>query len=412
MVDFGGLLRPGMGVWWSQAAAEPRPLVDQLLAQAPHLGPLRLFTGLSWNDQLAQTISPADTMVSYGGLGSLRDLEATDQLEVVPCHYSALPRMFAEGRLPCDAGLLQVSPPDKDGMCSLGIGVDYMADALLHTSLLFAEINQQMPSVPGSPRIPLGRFVATVETDRPLQEEVRRPASAVDRVIAGHVAELIADGDTVQVGIGSIGGAVFDALAGHKDLGVHTGMITDGVMRLIDKGVISGARKQIDTGLSVAGCALGSSDMYARIADLPVLFRPTSYTHAPQVLSQLSSLVAVNFAIEVDLTGQVGAEVSRGTYLGAVGGQVDFARAAALTGKRSIVALRSTMRGQSSIKFRLDEGVVTTARADVDCVVTEHGIAHLRGQPLGERRRRLIEIAAPEHRDQLTAATLSRKESL
>ncbi|WP_063016570.1 acetyl-CoA hydrolase/transferase family protein [Nocardia nova] len=404
MVDFGGLLRRDMGVWWSQAAAEPRPLVDQLLAQAPELGPLRLFTGLSWNDQLAQAISPTDTMVSYGGLGALRELGATDQLEVVPCHYSALPRMFAEHRLPCDAGLVQVSPPDRDGMCSLGIGVDYMADAIGHTPLLFAEINKQMPAVPGSPRIPLSRFAATCETDRPLQQEARRPASDADRVIAAHIAGLVDDGDTLQVGIGSLGAAVFDALAGHRDLGVHTGMITDGVLTLIDKGVITGGRKPIDTGLSVAGTALGSADMYARIAELPVRFRPTSYTHAPQVLSQLDALVAVNFAIEVDLTGQVGAEMSRGTYLGAVGGQVDFARAAALTGKRSIIALRSTMRGRSSIKFGLDEGVVTTARADVDCVVTEHGVAHLRGQPLAERRRRLINVAAPEFRDELASA--------
>lgn len=404
MLDFGELLRPGMGVWWGQAAAEPRPLVDRLLAQASDLGPLRLFTGLSWNDQLAQSMSPTDTMVSYGGLGSLRELGATDRLEVVPCHYSALPRMFAEHRLPCDAGLLQVSPPDRDGMCSLGIGVDYMADAAGHTPLLFAEINQQMPAVPGSPRIPLSRFAATLETDRPLQQEQRRPAGDLDRSIAAHIAELVDDGDTLQVGIGSLGAAVFDALAGHRDLGVHTGMITDGVLALIDKGVITGSRKQIDVGLSVAGTALGSADMYSRIGELPVLFRPTSYTHAPQVLSMLSSLVAINFAIEVDLTGQVGAELSRGTYLGAVGGQVDFARAAALTGKRSIVALRSTMRGRSSIKFDLDEGVVTTARADVDCVVTEHGVAHLRGQPLAERRRRLIDIAAPQFRDELAHA--------
>ncbi|GGL17042.1 acetyl-CoA hydrolase/transferase family protein [Nocardia jinanensis] len=404
MVDFGALLPPSAGVWWSQAAAEPRPLVDLLLAQAGDLGPLRLFTGLSWNDQLAGAISPADTMVSYGGLGALRELGATDQLEVVPCHYSALPRMFAERRLPSDVGLLQVAPPDRGGMCSLGIGVDYMADALEHTPVLIAEINAQMPVLPGSPRVPMSRFAATITTDRPLQEETRRPAGEADRVIAGHIAELIDDGDTVQVGIGSLGAAVHGALSEHHELGVHTGMITDGVLALIDKGVVTGGRKQIDAGLAVAGTALGSAELYSRLPDLPVLFRPTSYTHAPQVLSQLSSLVAVNFAIEVDLTGQVGAEMSRGTYLGAVGGQVDFARAAALTGKRSIVALRSTVRGRSSIKARLDEGVVTTARADVDCVVTEHGIAHLRGQPLAERRRRLIAVAAPEFREELSRA--------
>lgn len=401
MVDFGKYLKPGMGVWWSQAAAEPRPLVDELLARAPELGPLRLFTGLSWNDQLAQAISPSDTMFSYGGLGALREVGANDQLEIVPCHYSALPRMFAERRFPCDAGLLQVSPPDADGMCSLGMGVDYMADALEHTAVLFAEINQQMPMVPGSPRLSIGRFAATMATDRPLQEEATRPVGDIERQIAAHIAGLVDDGDTLQVGIGSTGAAVLEQLAGHKDLGVHTGMITDGVMRLMDKGVVTGRRKEIDRGLSVAGTALGSSELYARLPELAVHFRPTSYTHAPAVLSKLSSLVAVNFAIEVDLTGQVGAEMSRGTYLGAIGGQVDFARAAALTGKRSIIALRSTMRGRSSIKVGLDEGVVTTARADVDCVVTEFGVAHLRGQPLAERTRRLIEIAAPEFREGL-----------
>ena len=252
-----------------------------------------------------------------------------------------------------------------------------------------------MPAVPGSPTDPAGP-VRGDDRHRPAAAGGGEPAGRRRGPrIAAQIAELVDDGDTLQVGIGSIGTAVFEALSGHADLGVHTGMITDGVIRLIDKGVVTGARKRIDRGLAVSGTAFGSADMYARIAEMPVLFRPTSYTHAPQTLSQLESLVAVNFAIEVDLTGQVGAEMSRDTYLGAVGGQVDFARAAALTGKRSIVALRSTMRGRSSIKFALDEGVVTTARADVDCVVTEHGIAHLRGAAVGRTQ------AAPD-RDRRT----------
>ena len=178
-------------------------------------------------------------------------------------------------------------------------------------------------------------------------------------------------------------------------------MITDGLLRLIDKGVATGACKEIDTGLAVVGTALGSAELYRRTPDLPVRFLPTSYTHAPQILSQLCSLVSVNFAVEVDLSGQVGAEVSRGVYVGAVGGQVDFARAAALTGKRSIVALRATSRGASTIKPALEGGVVTTGRSDVDTVVTEYGVAHLRGCSLGERARRLRSISAPEVRHQL-----------
>jgi acyl-CoA hydrolase len=178
-------------------------------------------------------------------------------------------------------------------------------------------------------------------------------------------------------------------------------MVTDGLLRLVDKGVVTGNRKEIDPGLIVAGTALGSAELYHRVPELPARFLPTSYTHSPQVLSQLPSLVSVNFAVEVDLTGQVGAEVSRGVYVGAVGGQVDFTRAAALTGKRSIIALRATSGGRSTIKAALDAGVVTTSRSDVDAVVTEYGVAHLRGCSLRQRAERLAAIAAPEFRDQL-----------
>jgi acyl-CoA hydrolase len=401
VIDFRKYLTAGAGVWWGQAAAEPRPLVDALIEQSDRIGPLQVFTGLSWNDQLAVSMPDAVSMVSYGGLGELRELSRSGRLDVVPCHYSALPRMFAEHRLPCDVGLVQVSPPDTDRMCSLGVGVDYVADAIPHTPVLIAEINAQMPATQGTARIPVDRFAATITTDRALPEDTLRTPSETDRVIAARIAELIDDGDTVQLGVGSLGSAVLDALASHEELGVHTGMITDGLLRLIDKGVATGARKEIDKGLAVVGTALGSAELYRRVADLPVRFLPTSYTHAPQVLSQLRSLVSVNFAVEVDLSGQVGAEVSRGVYVGAVGGQVDFTRAAAGTGKRSIIALRATSRGSSTIKTALEGGVVTTGRSDVDTVVTEYGAAHLRGCSLGERARRLTAIAAPEFRNQL-----------
>jgi acyl-CoA hydrolase len=400
LIDFTEYLSSGDGVWWGQAAAEPRPLVDALFAQNERIGPISVFTGLSWNDQLAVMPEPM-SMISYGGLGELRELSRSGRLEVVPCHYSALPRMFAEHRLPCDVGLVQVSPPDASGRCSLGIGVDYVADAVPHTRVLIAEINAQMPATVGSEPIPLDRFAATITTDRKLPEDPLRAPDDVDRQIASYIAELVDDGDTIQLGVGSLGSAVLDALAGHEDLGFHTGMITDGLMRLVDQGVATGRYKELDTGMVVAGTALGSSQLYKSIPDLPVRFLPTSYTHSPKVLSQLASLVSVNFAVEVDLSGQVGAEVSGGVYVGAVGGQVDFTRAAALTGKRSIIALRSTFRGGSTIKPRLDGGVVTTARADVDVVVTEHGAAHLRGRSIDERARRLVTVTAPEFRNEL-----------
>lgn len=402
MIDLTRHVTAGSGIWWSQTSAEPTPLVHALLDQLPEIGPVRAFVGLTWDQRLTHELPPELTVVSYGGLGELRTLSKQGRLEVVPCHYSALPRLFAEGRLPSDVGLVQVSPPDADGLCSLGVGVDYIADAIDHTSILIAEINARMPVTRGSVRIPLSRFAATVETDRPLLEAPERRADEVDLAIAGHVAGLVENGDTIQIGVGSLPSAVLDALSGHSDLGLHSGMASDAVVRLTDRGVLTGARKEIDTGVLVTGAALGTTaGLYDHLSSLVIEFRPASYTHNPAVLAQLRSLVSINSAIEVDLTGQVGAEVAGGSYVGAVGGQVDFTRAAALTGARSIIALRSTNRGASSIKAALEFGAVTTARADVDFVVTEHGVAELRGVPLSVRPERLAAVAAPEHREAL-----------
>jgi len=400
MIDLAPFVPPGAGIWWSQASAEPTPLVHALLDQADRIGPVRAFCGLSWDERLVKELPDGVSLSSYGALGDLRKLSRAGRLDVVPCHYSALPRMFAEGALPRDVGLVQVSPPDADGRCSLGVGVDYIADAVEHTPVLIAEINRRMPATAGTARIPLSRFAAVVETDRPLCEAPVRPADDVELAIARHVAELVEDGDTLQMGVGSLPSAVLDCLAGHSELGFHAGMISDGVLRLVEKGVLTGARKEIDRGVIVTGAALGSTELYERLPELPVEFRPASYTHSPETLSRLRSLVSINSAIEVDLTGQVGSELRRGVYIGAVGGQVDFSRAAALTGARSIITLRSRSGSQSTIVPAV-HGAVTTGRSDVDVVVTEYGAAHLRGCDLPERARRLVAIAAPEHREAL-----------
>jgi acyl-CoA hydrolase len=194
-----------------------------------------------------------------------------------------------------------------------------------------------------------------------------------------------------------------DGLAGHRDLGFHSGMLTDGVLRLVEKGVLTGRHKEIDEGLLVTGTAIGSAELYTRLGELPVVFRPASYTHDPGVLARLRRLVAINAAIEVDLGGQVGGEMAGGRYLGGIGGQADFSGAAARTGARSIIALRSTAGDAPTIVPALT-GPVSTARADVDVVVTEHGVARLRGCPLAERGDRLVAVAAPEHREDLYRA--------
>jgi acyl-CoA hydrolase len=411
MIDLRSLVAPGSGVWWGQGGAEPTPLVNALLDQVEEIGPVRAFCGLTWNERLAGDLPAGLTVQSYGGLGELRRLSRDGLLDVVPCHYSAIPRMFARGQLPSDVGLVQVSPPDRDGTVSLGIGVEYVADALRHTPVLIAEINQRMPSTRGTPRIPLTAFAAVVETDRPLGEASRRDPDAVETRIADHVAALVDDGDTIQMGVGSLPDAVLTALAGHRDLGVHSGMISDGIVDLIAKGVITGARKEIDRGVTVTGAALGTAQLYDQLGDFPIEFRPASYTHSPSVLSSLGSLVSINSAIEVDLLGQVGAELRRGVHIGAVGGQVDFSRAASLTGSRSIIALRSETGNESTINPALRGGVVTTTRVDVDAVVTEHGVARLTGCNVAERAERLIAVAAPHHREQLIRSLAEQEET-
>jgi acyl-CoA hydrolase len=412
MIDLRPHLRAGLGVWWNQAAAEPTALVDALVAQVPEIGPVEAFVGLTWHPAIGHDLPELLTVTSYGGLGELSRLSRHDRLRVVPCHYSALPRLFAQRALPGDVGLLQVAPPDEHGNCSMGIGVDYIADAVEHTPVLIAEINQQMPATRGAPTIPLNRFAATVATNRPLPEAPEREPDDIERAIAGHIAGLVDNGDTIQIGVGTLPAAVLSALENHDDLGMHSGMISDQVLSLIDTGVLTGARKEIDTGLVVTGTAIGTRKLYERVAAAPIEFRPASYTHDPRVLARLRSFVSINSAIEVDLTGQIGAERRGSVYAGAVGGQTDFTRAASLTGARSIIAIRAGHKGVSNIKPQLEYGSVTTARTDVDYVVTEYGVAALRGVDLAERARRLVAVAAPEHRDRLARTTHERRHSL
>jgi acyl-CoA hydrolase len=404
MIDLSRYIKAGSGIWWGQASAEPTVLVHELIDQADGIGPVRAFCGLSWDRRLTTELPASITLSSYGALGALHHLSRQGRLNVVPCNYSALPRLFAEGPLPSDVGLVQVSPPDRDSFCTLGVGVDYAADALAHTPVLIAEVNHRMPATRGGPRLPLARFSAVVESDRPLLEAPERPSDLAQQVIGRQVAALVEDGDTIQLGVGTLPSAILQALSGHADLGVHSGMISDAAMTLVDKGVITGARKEIDAGLIVTGTALGSQELYQRVPELPIEFRAASYTHSPRVLAGLRSFVAINAAIEVDLSGQIGAEVRRGTYVGAVGGHTDFCRAASTTGARSIIALRARSGDEPAIKPVLQGGSVTTPRSDVDYVVTEYGTARLRGASLAQRADRLIAIAAPEHRDDLERA--------
>lgn len=406
-IDLRPYVRAGDGVVFTEACAEPTPLVHALLDQQHEIGPVDAFCGLSYDQRLASDDLSAIRLHSYGALGVVARVAAQGRLRVVPCHYGSLPRLFAERHLPGDVALVQVTPADSRGRHSLGIGASYMADALPHARTVIAEVNRRMPFTTG-PWIAAERLDAVVETSRELIEAPDGAPGETEQAIAAHVAELVRDGDTVQMGIGALPDAILRGLSGHRDLGVHSGMISDSVLELIETGVVTGARKPVDPGLVVTASALGSRRLFDALGDLdlPVAFRAVSYTHAPETMAALGPLVAINGAIEVDLTGQVNAETVAGAHRGAIGGQVDFSRGAARGEGRSVIALASTARGgeRSRIVARLDDAVVSTPRSDVDVVVTEHGAAELRGRTLAERGRALAAIADPVHRDRLTAA--------
>ena len=403
------LLGDGAGVWWGQGAAEPESLVNAVVECAENLAPgaITAFSGLTLNQRFRESLPVGIRMISYGALGELRQRAEAQQLEIIPANYSGISRLFARGHLPSDIGLLQVSRPDADGYVSLGVAVDYFGDFLSGTKTLVAEINDAMPFIPGAPSLPLNSFAATTEVNRPLTTLISRPPDETDQAIAYHVAALIEDGSTLQIGVGSLPNAILSSLSEHKDLGIHSGMITDGVLDLLEKGVVTGAHKEVDQGLVVTGSAMGTSKLYEDLKEASVVLRPASYTHNPGNLAKLKGLVSINSALEVDLLGQIGAESVGGRYLGAIGGQSDFSRAAAQSGACSIIVLRSTNKTESTIRPTLQDGRVATARADVDAIVTENGAAILTGLTDAQRARALIAIAAEQHQEDLTAQAIA-----
>jgi acyl-CoA hydrolase len=376
----------GDGIVVGQCCGEPTALLDALIDQAPEIGDLHLFVGMTFGEQLAERVAGLQVS-SYGALGATAKVPG---LHIVPCHFSALPRLFATRALPIDVALIQVAPPDELGRCSLGVTVDYLADALTHARVVLAEINDQCPRTLGA-WVDRERIDNAVEVSRPLIEARQVRPRLIERRIAGHVAELISDGDTIQLGVGALPEAILGALGGHSDLGVHSGMISDAVLDLIEAGAVTNARKPIDVGVSVTGAAIGSARLFAALHDRSdVRFAPVSHTHSPKVLARVGPLCAINSALEIDLTGQANAESVDGRAIGAIGGQVDFLRAAAASGGRAILALPAARI------VRALHGQVSTSRADVCWVVTEHGARSLGGLTDAARERALLEVAGGE----------------
>jgi 4-hydroxybutyrate CoA-transferase len=325
--------------------------------------------------------------------------------DYTPVFFSQLPKLFQEKTLPLDVALICVSPPDTEGWMSYGVSVDYTQAAARHAQLVIAEVNELMPRTYGA-RIHVSEVDYVLRSERALPELHPTPIGPVEHQIGLHIASLIADGDCLQLGIGSIPDAVLSCLYDKGDLGIHTEMFSDGVVDLYRAGVITNRRKTLDEGKLVATFLMGTKKLYDFVHKNPaVLMQPVDYTNNVLVAGHIDHLMSINSALQVDINGQVCADMIGPQQFSGVGGQVDFVRAAAASrGGRSIIALPSTAKNGtiSRIVARLDPGAcVTTSRYDVDTIVTEFGVAELRGKTLRQRARALQSIAHPDFRDQL-----------
>jgi len=329
--------------------------------------------------------------------------------DFTPVFLSEVPLLFKEGHLPLDVVLTQVSPPDEHGFCSLGIEAGLVKTPAQVARIVIAEINEQMPRTLGDSFIHFSKIDFAVPVNYPLAELPMGETNEISMRIGRYIADLIEDGSTMQMGIGAIPDAVLHFLGDKRDLGVHTELFSDGVMELIQKGVITNERKTLHTGKIVAGFILGSKKLYDFVDDNPIVeLHPTEYVNDPFVIAQNERMISINSAIEVDLTGQVCADSIGPKLYSGVGGQLDFVYGAARSrGGKPIIALPSTARpgGGAPISrivstLKPGAGVVTT-RNHVHFVATEYGVAHLYGKTIRQRARALIEIAHPDFREQL-----------
>jgi len=336
---------------------------------------------------------------------NVREAVNEGRADYVPVFLSEAPALFTSGELPLDVALIQVSPPDRHGYCSLGTSVELTRTAVKVAKRVIAQANRYMPRSHGDGLIHIDDIDALVYADEPLPEIGIAQPSEIERSIGGFCAALVENGATLQMGIGAIPNAVLSLLHNHKDLGIHSEMISDGVIDLVNRGVITGAKKRSHPGKIVAGFVLGTRRLYDFIDDNPlVAMLDIGYVNDTQVIRRNPKVTAINSAIEVDLTGQVCADSIGGRIYSGVGGQMDFIRGAAQSeGGKPIIALPSTTRrGESRIVARLKPGAgVVTTRAHVHYVVTEHGVANLHGKSLRERARLMIDIAHPDHREEL-----------
>ncbi|MCB9876539.1 MAG: acetyl-CoA hydrolase/transferase family protein [Planctomycetes bacterium] len=407
-------IRSGQRVFVHGGAATPQVLLRALAKRAPELRDVELVCLHTEGEQpcAADELSKSFRINALFLGATTRAAVARGDADYVPAFLSEMPALFRDRVLPLDVALVHVSPPDAHGWCSLGVSVDIARAAVDSAACVIAQVNQQMPRTHGDGLMHHNAFDAAVGVDEPLPEHGAATLSDVELAIGRHCAALVDDGATLQMGIGTIPDAVLASLTGHKDLGVHTEMFSDGLLPLVEKGIVTGRHKKVLPGRIVSGFVIGSRRTYDFLDDNPgVELREIGFVNDPAVIRQNPKVVAINSAIQVDLTGQVCAD-SIGTRIwSGVGGQMDFMRGASLSpGGRPIIAMGAqTRKGISRIVPLLDAGAgVVTTRAHVHWVVTEYGAVDLRGKNLRQRARALIDIAHPDHREALERAAVER----
>ncbi len=409
------VVKSGDCIYTSGNAATPYALLRALAQRAEDLHDITLTHVLMiGEDPLEEAVKKNKVRHNSLFVGSAdRQAVNSGKADYVPIFLNEIPSLFYDNLIKLDVAFIHVSPPDEHGFVSLGVEVLASKAAVDCAKIVVAQVNDQMPRTLGDTFIHISKINKIVEVSEPLPELQRQPSTEIEKQIANYIADLIEDGSTLQLGIGGIPDAVLSLLKGKKDLGIHTEMISDGLMEALEQGIITGYKKTIHAGKAVCTFILGTKNLYNYVDNNPFFeAHPVNYTNDPFVVSQNDKMIAINSAIEVDLTGQVCSD-SIGTYIySGFGGQVDFIRGAARSkGGKPIIAIQSTAKNGELSRIvptlKSGAGVVTT-RADVHYIVTEYGAAYIHGKNLRERAKELIKIAHPKFQQELIDAAKKR----
>ncbi len=403
-----GCVSSGMRVYIQPGCAEPETLVEALMKRGPYVEDVEIVHMLTMGT--APYVAPEmaghfrHNAMFIGG--NVRDAINDGRADYTPIYLSEIEDLFVSGAMPLDVALVQVSPPDAHGFCSLGVGVDTTLTAVKRARYVVAHVNDQMPRTYGDSYVHVNDLNVIVESSRPLCAMKKPQITDLHVAIARNVATLIEDGSVLQTGIGGIPDAVLPLLTDRKDLAVHSELVSDGVIPLIEAGVITGERKNFKPRKIIVGFVLGSKRMFDFVDNNPIFeFHPTSYVNDPGLIARNDRMVAINSALEVDLTGQVCSDSIGNQFYSGIGGQVDFLRGASRSkGGKPIISISSTAKNEtiSRIVPMLSPGAgVVTSRGLVRYVVTEFGVAYLHGKSIRERAKALIDIAHPKFRNEL-----------